>query len=170
MTKAYLLGALHDATDHNNTFRIATKHLSYAQVLQKGIQHLGGNAWIYKEGKKRNIWICEFSKSFLRDVKVTSKQDKIDYCQGYFDAEGGIAKQKNVRYYVYFAQKNKKDLLQVKKYLEEVGIICGIVHNPSKAKDSEYWRFFVRAESYNDFTRIISSSHPEKRQYLRMKI
>jgi len=47
MTKVYLLGALHDATDHNNTFRIATKYLSYAQVLQKGIQHLGGNAWIY---------------------------------------------------------------------------------------------------------------------------
>jgi len=110
LTYAYLLGVLHDATERKTTFRIASKSFEFCKFLQNGIVKLGYRAWIYKEGKTRNLWIVEFSRNVLTNTKVRSRQDKIDYVRGYFDTEGGIAKNSNVRYYIYFAQKNKKDL------------------------------------------------------------
>ena len=127
-------------------------------------------AYVAKEGKNRNLWIAEFSKSFLKDTRILSKKDKINYLRGYFDAEGGIAKSKNVRYYLYFCQKDKKDLEIVKEYLEELGISCGKLHNPSVRIDPNYWRFFIGVKSYEYFAKIIGSSHPDKKKYLRMKI
>ncbi len=135
-----------------------------------GIHSLGVGAWSYKEGKTRNLWIVEFSKSLLNDTSVSSKRDKIDYLRGYFDAEGGIAKNSSIRYYLYFCQKNKTELEEAKKYLEELGINCGKVHNPSVRMDPNYWRFFVGVKSYNKFAKTIGSLHPEKVCYLRMKI
>jgi intein-encoded DNA endonuclease-like protein len=170
ITKAYLLGMLHDATERQITYRIASKSFEFCKVLKVGINSLGSSAWIYKEGKSRNLWIVEFSKNLLKGTIVNSKQDKIDFVRGYFDSEGGIAKSPKVRYYIYFAQKDKKDLLQVRGFLEEIGISCGKMHNPSERIDSDYWRFFVRAKSYEDFAKTINSSHPDKRRYLRMKI
>jgi hypothetical protein len=166
----YLFGVLHDATERQTTYRVASKCKAFCEFLSKGIRKIGFGAWVYKEGKDRNLWIVEFSKNLLKEVKIKSKQNKIDYIRGYFDTEGGIAKNPNVRYYIYFAQKDKKDLLQVKKFLEELKISCGKLHNPSRKVDPDYWRFFVRAKSYEDFARLINSSHPEKRKYLRMKI
>ncbi len=170
MTKQYLLGVLHDATIRNTTYRIATKSRNFADYLAREIQKFGVRAWIYKKGKYRDLWIVEFSKTLLQNMSIQSLRDKIEYVRGYFDAEGGIAKNTHVRYYLYFAQKNKTDLLQVKRYLEECGIDCRVMHNPSKRIDPNYWRFFVKAKSYADFAKIIYSDHPEKRQYLRMKI
>lgn len=170
MTRAYLFGVLHDATERNTTYRIASKSKAYCEFLKRGIKQLGFKAWTYKEGKQRNLWIVEFSKSLLRDITISSKRDKIDYIRGYFDTEGGIAKSPRIRYYLYLAQKNKADLLQVKEYLEELGISCGVIHNPSKKVDPDYWRFFVKAKSYSDFASLIGSDHPEKSGYLRMKI
>ena len=169
MTKAYLLGALHDATERKTTYRIAQKSKRYIEFLAKEIKSLGRKAWIYKEGKSRNLYIVEFSKSLLKGTKIRSRQDKIDYVRGYFDAEGGIARDPKVRYYLYFAQKDGDDLQRVKRYLGEFGIACGKLHNPSKKVDANYWRFFVRAKSYEDFARIIGSWHPVKRRFLRMK-
>ena len=155
MTKAYLLGALHDATIRKITYRIGAKDLSYAEFLKKGITALGHKAWIYKEGKSRNYYIVEFVKSILDQVALKSFDDKIDYIRGYFDTDGGIARSKNVRYYLYFAQKNKNDLANVKNYLEQLNISCGIIHNPSKSKDASYFRFFIKAESYQRFAEIL---------------
>lgn len=138
--------------------------------MTKGIKELGFGSWIYREGKNRSVWIVEFTKNTLKNVKILSKKDKIDYIRGYFDSEGGIAKSSSVRYYIYFAQKDKKDLSRVKEYLEEIGISCGKIHNPSVKVDPNYWRFYIGVKSYVDFTRPINSSHPEKRKYLRMKI
>jgi intein/homing endonuclease len=170
ISKAYLIGLLHDATARKTTFRIATKSKDFAEVIQRGIANLGRKAWIYKEGKLRNLWIVEFSKSILKDTKLESKQEKLDYIRGFFDAEGGIAKNPKVRYYLYFCQKNRNKLLQLKQYLSEFGIQSGKVHNPSKRVDPNYWRFFIRIQSYERFAQVIGSSHPEKRRYLRMKI
>ncbi|MBU0998011.1 LAGLIDADG family homing endonuclease [Patescibacteria group bacterium] len=170
MTKAYLFGVLHDATERKNTFRIATKNFSYCKFLTEGIHKLGSNAWFYKEGKNRNLWIVEFSKSFLKNIRIESKKDKIEYIRGYFDSEGGIPRSSKVRFYLYLAQKNKKDLVQVKKYIEELNISCGVLHNPSKRVDPKYWRFFIRAKSYRNFIKIIGSYHPEKAKVMRMKI
>lgn len=169
-SKQYLLGVLHDATVAKTTYRIATKDYSFCQFLIKAIKSLNGNAWSYKEGKLRNLWIVEFSQSFLKKVSVITTKDKIEYIRGYFDAEGGIAKSSSVRYYIYFCQKDENDLLEVKKYLSELGIETGVIHNPSKRVDPDYWRFFIRSNSYEKFAKIIGSNHPEKRKFVRMKI
>ena len=161
---------MHDATVRKTTYRIATKSYDFAEVLKNGIKLLDRSAWIYKEGKNRNLWIVEFSKSLLRDVKLRSRQNRIDFIRGFFDAEGGIAKEPKVRFYLYFCQKNKKILSKIKEYLSDLGIKSGVIHNPSKKIDPDYWRFFIRAKSYKDFATIISSSHPEKFTILRMKI
>lgn len=170
MTKAYLLGALHDGTVRKLTYRIVQKDREYIAFLTKEIRKLGQSAWMYKEGKTRQLYVVEFSKFFLNSFVIATLQDKIDYIRGYFDAEGGISRSPQVRYYLYFAQKNRNDLEQVKQYLEELGIACGITHNPSKHADPDYWRFFIRAESYMKFAEIIGSWHPIKCQFLRMKI
>ena len=90
--------------------------------------------------------------------------------RGFFDAEGGIAKDSKVRFYLYFCQKNKKVLLQIKRYLYDFGIQTGEIHNPSVRVDPDYWRFYVRAKSYRDFAEKIGSNHPEKIAILRKKI
>src|SRR5947199_8574510 len=110
MTKAYLLGALHDGTVRKRTYRIVQKEQDYIEFLVKGIQSLRHNDWMYKEGQTRQLYVAEFSKSLLKDVYITSQQDKIDYIRGYFDAEGGVSRIQSVRYYIYFAQKNLEDL------------------------------------------------------------
>ncbi|TSC85751.1 MAG: Uncharacterized protein G01um10147_1095 [Microgenomates group bacterium Gr01-1014_7] len=170
MTKAYLLGALHDGTVRKLTYRICQKDQEYIKFLLKEIKNLGFNAWMYKEGETRNLYVVEFSKSLLKDFVIESINDKIDYIRGYFDAEGGVSRDPKVRYYLYFAQKNFNEIEQIKIWLEQLGIKCGSIHNPSKIVDPNYWRFFIRVQSYEKFAQIIGSWHPIKSQYLRMKI
>lgn len=170
ITKAYLLGLLHDATERKTTYRLATKSENFAQIIKDGIFTLGRKAWTYREGKKRDLWIVEFSKSLLKRMIIKGLSEKIDYVRGYFDAEGGIAKSSKVRFYLYFCQKDKIDLVQVKTYLEEIGISCGKLHNPSRKVDPDYWRFFVSVKSYQDFAKKIGSAHPDKQKYLWTKI
>lgn len=168
ITKSYLLGMLHDGTKRKTTYRIAQKGLAFAKMLGSGIKRLGGRCWSYQEGKQRDVYITEFSQSFLRNVAITTDQDKLDYVRGYFDAEGSIAKTPNVRFYIYFAQKNFDDLNMVKKILAEFDIHTGVIHNPSKKVDSHYWRFFVKADSYKRFIITVGSAHPDKSQYFKL--
>lgn len=170
MSRPYLLGVLHDATVRKSTYRIATKSRDFAEVLKSGIKILGRKAWIYKEGKSRSLWIVEFSKTLLKGIEVKSSQDRKDFVRGFFDAEGGIARDPKVRFYLYFCQKDKKVLMKIKRYLSDLGIESGLIHNPSKRVDPDYWRFFVRVNSYKRFARMIGSSHPEKFVILQMKI
>jgi len=74
--------------------------------------------------------------------------------------------------YFQFSQKDKADLNQVKVYLEELGMSSGVIHNPSKKVDDNYWRFFVSRKSHFDFMKTIYSFHPRKMRQmdLRMKI
>ena len=169
MSKAYILGALHDGTEAKHTFRIAQKHLSFVQDLANMIKQLGYSAWVYREGSDRNVFVVEFSKSFLSGFELKTIQDKIDYVRGYFDAEGSVPLDGS-RMYIYFCQKDKNDLEEVKSFLGELGIVCGKTHNPSKRKDPNYWRFFVSCKSYKDFARIIGSRHSTKKQVLEMVI
>jgi len=82
MTKAYLLGALHDATERKTTYRIAQKSEAYVEFLAEGIRSLGRKAWTYREGQSRNLYVVEFSKSLLKDAKICSRQDRVDYVRG----------------------------------------------------------------------------------------
>lgn len=170
VTKPYLLGVLHDATVRKTTYRIATKNLIFARILKRGIMKFGVSAWIYKEGKYRNLWIVEFSKSLLLKARISTKKDKVDFIRGFFDAEGGISKGSNVRFYLYFCQKDKNILLTIKRYLQKLGIESGVIHNPSKKVDPNYWRFYIKANSYKNFAKIIRSNHPDKLGILRKKI
>ena len=170
ISKAYIVGILHDATERHTTLRVSQKSLEFVEMVANGIRSLGGNAWTYKEGSNRSVYIVEFSKSFLKEFEIVSERDKIDYIRGYFDADGGVAKSSKVRFYIYFAQKDYSDLEQVRNYLKEIRIDCGVIHNPSKRIDPYYWRFFVKAKSYVDFVQKIGSLHPEKAKYLWMKI
>lgn len=169
ITKSYLLGLLHDATERKTTYRISQKSKEFIEIIAQGIEFLGRKSWIYKEGKERDIWIVEFSKSLLKNIKINSSKNKIDYIRGYFDAEGGIAHNSNVRFYIYFAQKNIKDLRELKNYLLKLRIACGKTHNPSKKVDPNYWRFYISKKSYKDFSRIIGSDYPIKSNLLRVK-
>lgn len=169
LTKAYLLGALHDATKRKTTYRIGTDSKKYAQFLKKGVENLGYRAWVYKEGQTRNYYIVEFSKFVLNNLQLVSIRDKLDYIRGYFDTDGAVARSKRVRYYLYFSQKNLADLKQLKEYLKQVAIFAGVIHNPSK-KDPMYFRFFIKANSYLRFAKIVGSWHPVKSKFVRMKI
>jgi len=169
MSKAYILGALHDGFQSKHTFRIAQKHYSFVRDLANMIKHMGYNAWVYKEGSNRNVFVVEFSKFVLSGFEITSIQDKIDYARGYFDAEGSVPLNGS-RMYIYFCQKDREDLEEVKSFLEQLGIICGKTHNPSKKEDPDYWRFFVSCKSYKDFAKKIGSRHPVKSKILEMVI
>ena len=169
MSKAYLLGALHDGCTRKHTYRIAQKHESFVQQLAEMIRQMGFRAWVYREGKDRNVFVVEFSKSVLSGFEITSIQDKADYARGYFDAEGSVPVN-GKRFYAYLCQKDLADLAQVKSYLQELGISCGEIHNPSRTADPDYWRFYVSSKSYADFAGIIGSQHPVKSKILEKMI
>jgi hypothetical protein len=168
VSKAYVLGMLHDGFEAKHTFRITQKHQSFVLDLERMIEEMGFKAWVYREGN-RNVFVVEFSKRVLNGFEITTVEDKIDYISGYFDAEGSVPLNGS-RMYVYFCQKDKVDLEEVKQFLQELGIECGETHNPSKAKDPDYWRFFVKAKSYETFAKTIKSRHPLKKRILEMVI
>jgi hypothetical protein len=169
MSKAYLLGALGDATRRRYTYRLAQKHRAYVEMIAHMVRCLGGHAWVYREGRARQLYVVEFSQSLLADAKIETLQDKADYVQGYFDAEGSIPRNPNARFYIYMAQKDHSSLERVRSFLEELGIRCGRIHNPSKEADPNYWRFYVLRQSHAEFARRIGSRHPVKSRLLRMK-
>ena len=169
MSKAYLLGALHDGCETRYTYRISQKYEEYVKDVANLVKSTGYGAWTYREGN-RNVFVVEFSKSALSGFEITSIQDKADYARGYFDAEGSVPIKENARMYIYFCQKNRKDLEEVKAFLRELGISCGVTHNPSPKKDPDYWRFFVSTKSHTDFAKKIGSRHPIKSRILERMI
>ena len=145
--------------------------------LLKGLlAKIGHRSWIYKEGRSRDVYVLETTAKFLNlrfdPSRLKSEENAIAYVRGYFDAEGGIPRNLPKRFYVQFSQKNKLSLRRVKLILEELRIECGKIHNPSKKVDPDYWRFFVRANSWSPFMEKIGSWHPRKQEILfeRMKI
>ncbi|MBN1162168.1 LAGLIDADG family homing endonuclease [Patescibacteria group bacterium] len=168
--KAYLLGALHYATERKYTYRISQKSVEYVRFIKKALLKAGYKAWTYKEGSNRDVHIVEFSKKILSGITILSRDDKINYCRGYFDSEGAVPLSLTARYYIYFAQKDIADLTELRDYLQDLRISCGKIHNPSKRVDSDYFRFYVLSSSFEKFAKVIGSWHPIKQSYLRMKI
>jgi hypothetical protein len=168
ITKSYLIGLLHDGTERRYTYRICQKEKEFIHFVAKEMQKIGIKAWTYQEGKKRNLWVVEFAKKHLSNIKINSLENKIDYICGFFDADGGIAQSCSVRFYIYFAQKDRLELERVKGLLKKTGINSGKLHNPSRKKDPDYWRFYISADPYNKFADKIGSCHPRKNYLLRM--
>ena len=168
--RLYLLGAMHDGTIRARTLRISQREKAYVLFLRGLIIANGGNAWIYREGRTRQLYVVEFSKTFLGSPRVRTRGEMIDYVRGYFDAEGGIPSVPSSEPYVYFAQKNRRDLEGVRRILIRLGIACGKIHNPSRREDPNYWRFYVSRRSIRRFAELVGSWHPRKAEALRMMI
>ncbi len=169
MSRAYIIGALHDATEREYTYRLSQKEREYVEFIANLVRKLGYKAWTYKEGKDRQLYVVEFSKKALDGFEIKTDEDKRDYIRGYFDAEGSVPNDKKTRFYIYFCQNNKKDLEEVKGFLKSFGIVCGKTHRPSVIKPN-FWRFYVRANSHKKFVEEIYSWHPRKSQLLRTMI
>ena len=162
LTRAYILGAMHDGTLHASTIRISQREKPYVVMIQNLILTMGGKAWVYREGRRRRLYVVEFSRSFMRGLQIRSRRDRIDYARGYFDAEGGIPSVGWHEPYLYFAQKNRSDLAQLRIILLDLGISCGEIHNPSRRADPDYWRFYVGRRSIRTFAKVVGSWHPRK--------
>lgn len=170
----YILGALHDATysKKHGTYRFSQYSKEWLQIVQNIISKLGRKSWIYREGKDRFVWVLETSMKIDENEKPINNYGKIAYIRGYFDAEGGMQKNNSDFLYFQFSQKDKADLTEINHWLNDVGIKCGKIHNPSKRVDENYWRFFISRSSHKIFMQIVGSWHPRKMNQieLRMKI
>ena len=87
MSRAYLLGALHDGTVRKRTIRICQREERYVLFVKRMVLQMGARAWTYRAGKTRNLFVAEFSRSVLEGAALVSRADKVDYARGYFDAE-----------------------------------------------------------------------------------
>jgi len=173
---AYLQGTLGDATYSklHKTYRISQNNREWLLTLKNLLESLGRKSWIYKEGRSRSVYILETTfKTLSRDFDpcaLKSADEKKAYIRGYFDAEGGTARLNKVRFYLQFAEKNRARIEKVHNLLKELGISCGKIHNPSRLIDPDYWRFYVRADSYDKFVKDIGSWHPRKQQLLSKRV
>lgn len=178
VAQAYLQGALHDSTynTRHRTFRFTQSNKDWLLFLQKLLTNLGFKSWIYREGEDRSVYALETTANFLdygfSPHLLNGKSDQIAYIRGYFDAEGGFPKSSSQRLYIYFAQKNFDELNILKEILTKYQIQCGKIHNPSKKADPEYFRFYVKSQSQQNFIHKIGSWHPRKWKDMiwRMKI
>lgn len=174
--QAYLQGALHDGTWNraNDRIRFSQKGTSWLKVLKTILHRLKYSSWIYREGKTRRVYVLETRARFLsprfNPNRLTKRIEKIAYVRGFFDAEGGIPRKPRARFYIQLVQNDRTKLAIIKRFLTELGIAVGTVHQPSRRVAPEYWRMFVRAQSYQRFIRVIGSWHPRKVQLLKRKV
>lgn len=169
VSRAYLLGALHDATvSHlHGTVRFGQSDVGWLAGVATLCRTLGQRSWVYREGKTRNMWILETSTRWMGVTAAFASVDEtLAYARGYFDTEGGVPHDPNARFYIQLVQKNAADLGKLKTMLEELGIECGKLHNPSAAVDCELWRFYISASSHRAFAERVSSWHPRRRRRL----
>jgi len=108
--------------------------------------------------------------SFGFDPRICqSASQKISYIKGFFDAEGGIPRN-GKRFYIQLSQKDYQKIGLLKKFLADLEIESGKVHNPSKQVDPDYWRIFIATNSHKKFADIINSDHPIKKEIFRQRM
>ena len=168
---AYLSGAARDGTfsRRHNTWRLSQRSEEWLRDIRAILNRLGAKGWIYRESQ-RSVWTLETTFDLAPFSYPKSSRTRRAFARGYFDAEGGVPREKTARFYVQFCQKNLADLAVVHSSLEKEGISCGRLHNPSMRVDPEYWRFFVRAGSHNAFMTNVSSWHPIKRLIIERRL
>ena len=176
LTEAYLLGALHDATYNarRKPHRFSQANIGWLEVLKQQLAYLGYKSWIYREGKTRFVYVLETSAKFLSlsfdPNQLTSTKEKIAYIRGFFDAEGGVPRSPDARFYIQLVQKDRSKLEWLRNELADLGIACGIIHNPSINVDPNYFRFFISTKSHEDFGKVIGSWHPRKRTVFESRV
>jgi len=173
--KAYLQGALHDGTfnKYNQRFRFCQKGTDWLKVLKRHLEYTGNHSWIYKEGKDRDVYILETKAKFLdidcNPLALSTSEEKKAYIRGFFDAEGGIPKSSDSLFYIQLVQNSHEKLLRIKVILYELGIITGVIHNPSRLKHPEYFRMFVLSGSRAKFLEQIGTNHPRKYATIKLR-
>ncbi len=174
--RAYLLGAMHDGTfnKHNRRFRFSQAGTEWLMVLKKCLARIGYNAWMYREGSQRNVYVLEtlagFLDAYFSPVQLKTVGEKKAYLRGFFDAEGGIPKSPTARFYVQLVQNDRNKLNVLKILLGELEIQTGKIHNPSFRVDPDYFRMFVRKDSYARFLTEVGTWHPRKLRTLRRRM
>ncbi|MFN2526067.1 MAG: LAGLIDADG family homing endonuclease [Actinomycetota bacterium] len=155
---------MHDGTVSklHSTRRIASRDLEWLEVIRSVVEELGRRVWIYREGRTRSVHVVEFGLELDR-IDLRTLPAKAAYARGYFDAEGGIPRKPTDRFYIQMVQNDQTDLREVRGFLQELGVPCGRVHNPSAAVDPNYWRFYVRSCGHDVFARRVGSWNPRKR-------
>ena len=145
------------------------KYQEWLKTLQNLLKNLGYNSWIYKEGKNRNLYVletlCKELDFKFNPLSLKSEKGKSAYLRGFFDAEGGVPR-KLGRFYIQLAQKDYGKIVIVKKLLNDLKIATGIIHNPSKKIDPNYWRVSVLTKDYRNFAKVVGSWHPIKAKIL----
>lgn len=174
---AYLNGALGDASRNKKSrIRYAQKYPGWLMTLQRMLAEIEAASWIYKEGKQRSVFTLETCCPFLDFAcdgeRLGTRDERIAYIQGFFDAEGGVPHRADAKFYIQLVQKDRLKIEKLARMLGVLGIKTGKVHNPSVRVDPEYWRVFVSTDSHRAFARTIGSYHPIKGPILhaRMKI
>ena len=153
---------MHDGTVHGSTVRIAQKEESYVEMVKALIIGSGGHAWVYREGASRALFVVEFSLSFLGSYRMSTPGDYASYARGFFDVEGGVPRDPSKGSYLYFDQKDRAGLRELREMLEQLGIACGRLHRPSARADPACWRFYVSRGAHGRFEKVVGSSHPRK--------
>ncbi len=172
--KAYLQGALHDASRNKRTrIRFVQKGTEWLDLLKNLLLTLGHKSWMYREGKDRDVYALETTARFLDfdfDPTDLNVQEQAAYIRGFFDAEGGIPRNKHSTFYIQLVQKNPEKIAKLKVMLTAMNISTGLIHNPSIRVDPDYWRIFVSTRSHQQFVTKIGSWHPRKYAVLRERM
>lgn len=103
-------------------------------------------------------------------LQLNKNEEKIYYIKGFFDAEGGIPRNSNTRFYIQLMQNDKEKLKKLKKILKDLEIKVGKIHNPSQRVAPDHWRMYVLADSQKTFITTIKSWHPRKIRTLRKRM
>ncbi len=172
---AYFLGALHDGTfSSNGRFRISQKGDDWLKILRSFLKEIGFSAWIYQEGRTRDIYVLETLAKFLdfqfNPEYLKTQEEKTAYIRGFFDAEGGIPHNKQDRFYIQLTQKDRAKIEKIKFILDGLGIQTGKIHNPSYRVDPNYWRIYILAKSHKLFIEKVGSWHPKKISILKNRV
>ncbi len=171
VARAYIAGAGRDGTFNSThrTLRISQAHPAWLDLLQILFATLGKTSWIYRESPARSVWTIETSLSLESSPPLRSASALSAFARGYFDAEGGIPRDPAARFYIQLCQKDRTDLLRLRRVLGSLGIHTGRLHNPSRAVDPDYWRMYVSSASHERFAEVVGSWHPVKRSLLRRR-
>ena len=173
--EAYLQGALHDSSRNKRTrIRFVQKGSEWLDVLKNLLLTLGHKSWMYREGKDRDVYALETTARFLDfnldPILLKEPKEQIAYIRGFFDAEGGIPRSLQSKFYIQLVQKDPEKIAKLKAMLHALNISSGIIHNPSEHVDPDYWRIFVSTKSHQQFAKTIGSWHPRKYAILRERM
>ena len=175
----YLLGALRDASvdvrkGKNYEIKFGQKNVAWLELINKMVVNTFGVSGRLNSNLLRftnKLFVLEMLDiSEMCSPQTTwgtpsvllsaSTKQKLEYLQGFWDAEGGLPKTPETanQKYISFDQKNKEALI----FLRE--LLCSLGYNPTNLTfTGKVWQFrLTRKKELIRFANEVSSKHPEK--------